>query len=90
VPSLSPEQRRSRAVTAQQLLDNEVLQSAFYALTADLLRQIDQVKLDDKDGHTRLVMALQMSKAIERQLWLLVQDGHEAVQQINLRGKRID
>jgi hypothetical protein len=51
---------------------------------------MDQVKLDDRDGHMRLVMALQMTKAVERQLWLLVQDGHEAVQQINLRGKRID
>jgi hypothetical protein len=90
VPSLTAEQRRSRAATAQQLLDNDVLQGAFYALQSDILRQLDQVKLDDRDGHMRLVMALQMSKAIEKQLWLLVQDGYEAAQQIQLRGKRID
>ena len=87
---MTPEQRSHRARAAQQLLDNEVLQSAFYALKADLLSQIDQVKLDDRDGHQRLVLAVQMTKAVERQLWLLVQDGHVATQQINLRGKRID
>ena len=90
MPSLTAEQRKIRATAAQQLLDNDVLQGAFYALQSDILRQLDQVKLDDRDVHMRLVMALQMSKAIEKQLWLLVQDGYEAAQQIQLRGKRID
>jgi hypothetical protein len=48
------------------------------------------VKLDDREGHTRLVMALQISHAVRRQLWLLIQDGAAAVQEIQLRGKRID
>lgn len=87
---MSPEQRKQRAIKAQELLDNEVLRSAFYALHADLMRQVDQVKLDDTEGQKRLILALQMTKALEKQLWLLIQDGHEAVQQIQLRGKRID
>jgi hypothetical protein len=67
-----------------------VLRSAFQALRDDLLNQIRIVKLGDTDAHSRLVMALQMSLSVERQLWLLVQDGASAVEQINLRGSRID
>jgi len=82
------EQRKQRAVTAQQLLDNPVLQEAFNAVQADMLQQIKSCRLDDKDGHTRLVMALQMSQAVTRHLWLLIQDGQAA--QLNVRGSRID
>lgn len=46
------------------------------------------VRLDDKEGHTRLVMALQMSNAVNRHLWLVIQDGQAA--QLNVRGSRID
>jgi hypothetical protein len=66
------------------------LQEAFGAVEADLLRQVRQVRLDDKDGHTRLVMALQMFHSVHRHFWHVIQDGHEATQQIKLRGKRID
>lgn len=83
------EQRKQRAVTAQQLLENPVLQEAFGAVEADLLRQMKAVRLDDKEGHTRLVMALQMAQAVNRHLWLLIQDGQVA-QQLNVRGSRID
>lgn len=48
------------------------------------------VKLDDKEGHTRLVLALQTSRAVGKFLWLAIQDGGNAVQEINLRGRRID
>lgn len=82
------QQRQQRAVTAQQLLENPLLQEAFGAVEADLLKQMRSVRLDDKEGHTRLVMALQMSHAINRHLWLLIHDGQAA--QFNIRGSRID
>lgn len=59
-------------------------------MESDLIQQMRQVKLDDKEGHTRLVMALQISNAVKRHLWLMIQDGAAAVQEIQLRGKRID
>lgn len=59
-------------------------------MEADLLNQLRQVKLDDNDGHTRLVMALQINMAVQKQLWLLIQDGAVAVDDIRLRGRRID
>lgn len=56
----------------------------------DLLNQLRNVPLSDKDAHTRLVMAMQVNSAIKRQLWMMVQDGVSAVNEINLRGRRID
>jgi hypothetical protein len=82
------QQRNQRAVTAQQLLENSLLQEAFGAVEADLVRQLKACRLDDKDGHTRLVMALQMSQAVNRHLWLVIQDGRAA--QLNVKGSRID
>lgn len=87
---LSPEERKSRGVTAQQLLENPVLIQALEGLEADLLNQMRQVSLSDRDAHTRLVMGLQTNHAVRRHLWLIIQDGHSAVEQIQLRGKRID
>jgi hypothetical protein len=46
--------------------------------------------LTDKEAHTRLVMALQMSTAVNRNLWALIQDGSEAIADIQVRGSRID
>lgn len=59
-------------------------------MEADLLNQLRNVKLDDKDGHTRLVMALQISNAVRKHLVLLIQDGDLAAHELSLRGKRID
>lgn len=85
--TLSAEQRRLRAVSAQQLLENTLLQEAFTAVEADLVKQMRGCRLDDKDGHTRLVMALQMSHAVNRHLWNVIHDGQA---QLNVRGSRID
>lgn len=82
------QQRSQRAVTAQQLLDNPLLQEAFTSAQNDLINQMKSCRLDDKDGHTRLVMALQMSQSVNRYLWLVIQDGQAA--QLNVRGSRID
>jgi hypothetical protein len=54
------------------------------------LAQIRSVKLSDGEGQQRLVMALQMAQAVNRQLWHLIQDGHEATESIRVRGSRID
>ena len=59
-------------------------------MEADLLNQLRNVKLDDRDGHTRLVMALQINHAVARQLRMVIQDGERAVHELSLRGKRID
>jgi hypothetical protein len=88
IATLSVEQRRQRAVPAQQLLENPLLQEAFGAVEADLLQQMRSVRLDDKEGHTRLVMALQTCHSMTRHLWLIIQDGQAT--QFNIRGSRID
>jgi hypothetical protein len=48
------------------------------------------VKLDDKEAHTRLVLALQTSKCVGRYLWTVIQDGATASAEMNMRGRRID
>lgn len=75
---------------AEQLLANPLIREAFYALEVDLLTQMRAVPLSDRDGHQRLVLALQMQTAFARHFWKLIQDGHAAGQQIQLRGRRID
>lgn len=77
-------------MAAEQLLDNPLLQESLQAQEMDLLSQIKAVRLDDKESHTRLVMAMQMTHAVSKHLWLLIQDGQVAADQINVRGKRID
>jgi hypothetical protein len=54
------------------------------------MQQMRYVKLDDERAHTRLIIALQVSGAMERYLKNTIADGVMASQQINLRGKRID
>lgn len=60
------------------------------SLQEDLMAQMRQVSLSDREAHTRLVLALQVSQAISKHLWLLIQTGKEAEQSIKLRGSRID
>lgn len=55
-----------------------------------MLKQMHHVKLDDVDAHTRLILALQVSQAVNRHLWGVIQDGEIARQELNLRGRRID
>lgn len=47
-------------------------------------------RLDDKDGCQRLVQALQMNRAMTRYLYLVIQDGTSAENELQLRGSRID
>jgi hypothetical protein len=55
-----------------------------------VLNQIRTADLSNTELHTRLIMAMQISSAVTRNLWSYIQDGHEATQQINMRGRRID
>lgn len=57
---------------------------------ARILTQMRQCSLSDKEAHTRLIMALQMSTAVTRNLWVMIQEGHEATEAIRMRGRRID
>lgn len=60
------------------------------ALEADIVQQLYAVKLNSPDDHSRLVTALQVSRAVGRHLWHLIQDGAAVEADLNLRGKRID
>lgn len=79
-----------RAQAAQELLRNDLLNEAIISIENDLLAQMRAVKLDDVNAHTRLILALQTSQAVSRHLWHRIQDGHAAMGEINLRGRRID
>lgn len=80
----------ARAVEAEQLLRNPLLNEAIISIEADLLAQMRSVKLDDVNAHTRLILALQTNQVVQRALWNRIQDGHLASQEIQLRGKRLD
>lgn len=72
------------------MLRNPLLLEAFNSIEGELLRQMYGVRLDDNDGHTRLVLALQTGRAVSRYLWSAVQDGVTASHDLQLRGRRID
>jgi hypothetical protein len=55
-------------------------------LNAQLLR----VNLSDSGAHTRLVTAMQVTRAVERHLLDIIDSGAAAVEAINLHGRRID
>lgn len=77
-------------VEAEQLLSNPLILEAFNSAEADLMAQLYAVKLSDTEAHTRLVLALQTSRCINRYLWGIIQDGISARDEINMRGRRID
>jgi hypothetical protein len=72
------------------LLQNSLLRESINSVEATLLKQMHHVKLDDVAGHTRLIIALQVSQAVNRHLWSVIQDGEAAAQELRLRGRRID
>jgi hypothetical protein len=66
------------------------LHEAVLAEQNNIIQQMQQCSLSDADAHTRLVMALQMTSAVNRNLWRQIQDGAEAAEQFRIRGSRID
>lgn len=79
-----------RATEAEQLLENPLLREAFFALEVDLMNQMRRADLADTEGHTRLVLALQMQHAYARYFQSLINDGFAAGEEIQLAGRRID
>ena len=59
-------------------------------MQADLLNQMKACRLTESDVHTRLIMALQMSDAVGKHLWYIIQQGNVATESLNVRGSRID
>ena len=88
--SLSPEEILRKGQAASELMANPLLAESLGALEADLLAQIRTVSLADVAGHTRLVLAVQVTGAVTRHLKHLIHDGQVAAESISLRGKRID
>lgn len=86
----SPEEWVRRGQAAQELLRNPLLLEAFQAVRSDLNAQLMAVNLADVVAHTRLVTAMQVTRAVERHLLDIIETGAAAVEQINLRGQRID
>jgi hypothetical protein len=82
--------RIRRGQAAEELLANPLLRESLAALREDLNTQLLTVRLDDVEGQKRIVMAVQMSGAIERYLKSLIRDGDALAGTIQLRGKRID
>lgn len=72
------------------MLANPLLTEALDALRDDLNTQLMTVRLDDVEGQKRLVMALQMSGAVDKYLRTLIREGESAVGSLELRGRRID
>lgn len=85
-----PEDMVRRGQQAQELLKNPLLREVVTALYEDLNTQMKAVSLLDVNSHTRLVMALQITHKIERQLVSIVENGAAAVEALALQGKRID
>jgi hypothetical protein len=79
-----------RAQHALELLNDPLLAECIHGIEADLIEQVRLVKLDDCEGHSRLVTAVQVLGAVTRQLAYLIQRGEMATERLNLRGKRID
>lgn len=79
-----------RAQHAEQLLRDPMLAECMQAIETDLIEQMRDASLDKQDMHTRLITALQCTRAIERRLWQLLQLGHAAQQRIEMKGRRID
>ncbi len=75
---------------AQELLRNDLFRESIDALRSDLIQQMQASNLGDMEGHTRLVMALQMTGAIDRYLRNVIHDGEQASISIQVRGQRID
>lgn len=75
---------------AQELLNNALFQESLTAVRADLNAQLMAVSLHDVQAHTRLVIAMQVTRAVERHLVSIVETGIAAAGEIDLRGSRID
>jgi len=79
-----------QAQRAEELLRDPLLAESVLAIDNDLIQQMREAKLDNQDLHTRLITALQISAAMRKRLWQLLQEGQAAQQRLEMRGRRID
>lgn len=75
---------------AAELLNNALFQESLTAVRNDLNAQLMAVSLHDVEAHTRLVIAMQVTRAVERHLISIVETGRAAVAELDLSGSRID
>lgn len=75
---------------AAELLSNPLFHESLTAVRNDLNAQLMAVSLHDVEAHTRLVIAMQVTRAVERHLISIVETGRAAVAELDLSGSRID
>jgi hypothetical protein len=67
-----------RGAEARYILEHPVFRDAIEGVRKGIIGQIASVKLDDRDAHTNLVLALQTLEAIERHLRRAMETGQVA------------
>lgn len=78
----TPEQRRTVANEARQLLDNRHFQEAFAAVDAYLEAQAIACDPDNKDKAARIIISKQLLQAVRREVIRKMEDGYMAEVQI--------
>jgi len=71
-----------RGEAAKQLLDNPLLQEAFIAVEANLVKALTDSPMGDEKTHNRLAIALQLLKQIEKSITLHIETGKMAQIQV--------
>lgn len=72
---LSPEQRKWLAEDARQLLENKLFRGAFEAVEGYLVGVAESCDPDNKDKAQRVVISMQLLKALKREIERQVEDG---------------
>jgi hypothetical protein len=85
---VTPEHRKFRGSDARQLLDNELFKEAFAAIDSYLNNAAIACNPDDAEKARRIVISMQLLKAVKREITRVVEDGKIADIQINELEKR--
>lgn len=75
---MTPEHKAFRAEDARQLLDNQLLQEAFSALSDYLNAQALGCDPDNKDRAQRIIISKQLLAGIRREIYRHIEDGEIA------------
>ena len=86
--NLSPENRRTIGEEAKQLLANKHFKEAFTAVAEYLEQGALSCDPDNKETAQRVVISMQLMKAIKRELERVVEDGEFAKVEIRELEKR--
>ena len=82
---LTPEQELARAQEAERILTSKVFIEACNSLDSELRMLRERVPMNDKDMHSRLILAEQVQAKVLDYLRGLMQGGAWAAQQLALR-----